>query len=91
MEVLISTRSGLLGLHETITPAPATAFTVDTEREVAQLNVSKTRFEVAAKLTRRNPAVYSHTERAAAASRYFGVPPLVCACGTRPCRNDGRH
>ena len=81
VEVLVSTRSGLLGLHETITPVPATAFTVDTTREVALLNVSKARFEAATKLTRRNPAVYSQTERAAAASRYFGVTPWYVPVG----------
>jgi len=81
VEVLVSTRSGFLGLHETVTPAPATAFTVDTVHEVARLNVSKARFEAAARLTRRNSAVYSQTERAAAASRYFGVPPWYVPVG----------
>jgi len=81
VEVLVSTRSGLLGLHETITPVPATAFRVDTARELALLNVSKARFEAAAKMTRRNSAVYSQTERAAAASRYFGVSPWYVPAG----------
>ncbi len=75
VEVLISSQSGLMGLHQTITPAPPTAVKVDTNRENAYLNVSKARFAAAPKLTRLNPAFYSQTDRAAASSRYFGVAP----------------
>ena len=75
VEVLVSTRGGLLGLHQTITPVPPTAFTMDTAREIVRLNVSKAHFAAAPKLTAMNTTVYAQTDRAAAASRYFGVKP----------------
>ena len=81
VEVLVSTPSGLMGLHQTITPVPPTAIKVDTDRENAYLNVSKARFDAAPKLTRRNPAVYSQTDRAVASSRYFGVTPWYLPSG----------
>lgn len=81
VEVLISTKSGLLGMHEVITPVPPTAFTVSTAHEIAYLNVSKARFDAAAKLPAMNAAVYSQTDRAAAASRYFGVKPWFVPSG----------
>ncbi len=81
VEVLVSSPSGLFGLHQTITPVPPTAIKVDTDRENAYLNVSKARFAAAPKLTRLNPAFYSQVERAAASSRYFGVTPWYQTSG----------
>ena len=81
VEVLVSSQNGLMGLHQTITPVPSTAFKVDTNRENAYLNVSKARFAAAPKLSRLNPAYYSQTERAAVSSRYFGVAPWYLPSG----------
>lgn len=81
VEVLVSTRSGFLGMNETITPVPPTAFKVDTGREIAYLNVSKSRFDAAPKLTVLNPVVFSQPHRAAVSSRYFGVQPWYSSSG----------
>lgn len=75
VEVLVSTRSGMLGLHETITPVPPALFKMDARRAIIRINVSKARFDAAAKLPQMNAAAYSQKERAVAASRYFGVEP----------------
>lgn len=75
VEVLVSTRSGMLWLHETITPVPPTAFTINSDGDVVRLNMSKERFAAAPKLPAMNTTVYAQTDRAAASSRYFGVKP----------------
>jgi sporulation protein YlmC with PRC-barrel domain len=75
VEVLVSTRSGMLGMNETITPVPPTLVKMDSRRAIARINVSKARFDAAAKLPKMNVASYSQKERAVAASRYFGVEP----------------
>ena len=81
VEVLVSSRSGLMGLQQTITPVPPSAFNVDTNRENAYLNVSKARFAAAPKLAGLNSAAYSQTDRAATSSRYFGVAPWYVPAG----------
>ncbi len=75
VEVLISSRSGMFGLNETITPVPPSLFKMDARREIARINVSKARFDAAAKLPKMNVAAYSQKTRAEASSRYFGVEP----------------
>ena len=81
VEVLVSNKSGFLGMRERITPVPPTLFRYDARHEVARLNVSKARFDAAATLPALNAAVYSQADRAAAASRYFGVSPWYAASG----------
>ncbi|MBN8420014.1 MAG: PRC-barrel domain-containing protein [Verrucomicrobia bacterium] len=81
VEVLVSTRSGFLGLNETITPVPPRALKLDTGREVACLHVSKARFDAAPKLPELNETAYAQTTRAAISSHYFGVPAWYASSG----------
>ncbi len=73
VEVLIGTRSGMLGMNETLTPVPPSSLMIDARHEIARINVSKARFDAAPKLPRSNAAFYSQQDRAIASSRYFGV------------------
>lgn len=75
VEVLIGTRSGMLGMNETITPVPPSVLKVDARHELARINISKAQFDAAPKLLRSNATAYSEHDRAVASSRYFGVDP----------------
>ncbi|WP_395745642.1 PRC-barrel domain-containing protein [Prosthecobacter sp.] len=81
VEVLVSTRSGMLGLHETLTPVPPSLVTADPRHDVTRINISKARFDAAPKLPRANAASYSQLDRAIASSRYFGVQPWFARTG----------
>lgn len=81
VEVLVSTRSGFLGLNDTITPVPPKALTLGRGGEVACLNVSKARFDAAPKLPELNETAYAQTTRATISSHYFGVPAWYASSG----------
>lgn len=75
VEVLVSSGGGMLGLNGKITALPPSVLKYDAAHETAWINVSKARFDAAPALARANAATYSQTDRAIAASRYFGVKP----------------
>lgn len=81
VEVLVGTRSGMLGMNETLTPVPPSLFKIDTVHDIARINVSKARFDAAPKLAHASAAFYSQHDRAVASSRYFGVEPWFAHTG----------
>lgn len=81
VEVLVSSRSGFLGMNERITPVPPNAMRYDDNHEVARLNVTRAQFAAAPLLLRKNPTYYAQEDRVASSSRYFGVKPWFAHAG----------
>ncbi|OYW17821.1 MAG: hypothetical protein B7Z52_06100 [Burkholderiales bacterium 12-64-5] len=74
MEVVISS-GGFMGIGDKITSAPPRAFTLDPNRQILRLNVTKARFDAAPSFKTSDVASYSQRDRVAAVLRYFGMQP----------------
>ncbi len=74
VEVVISS-GGFMGIGGKITSAPPRAFTLDPNKQILRLNVTKARFDAAPSFKTSDVAAYSQRDRVAAVLRYFGLQP----------------
>lgn len=88
VEVVISS-GGFLGMGGKMTSAPPRAFTMDANRQILRLDVSKARFDAAPAFKASDKAAYSHPNRVAAVIRYFGLQPWFYLEGQTGGNNAG--
>ncbi len=74
IEVVIGT-GGFLGFNRRVTSVPPRALTLDPDRQIMRLNVTKARFDAAPRFDPSDEAGYSNRNRVAAVLRYYGLQP----------------
>ncbi|MDB6003441.1 MAG: hypothetical protein JWR15_428 [Prosthecobacter sp.] len=86
VEVVISS-GGFMGMGGKITSAPPRAFTLDPNKQILRLNVTKARFDAAPSFKTSDVASYSQRDRVAAVLRYFGLQPWFYLDGQAATKN----
>ncbi len=74
IEVVIGS-GGFLGFGRRVTSVPPRALTLDPNRQIMRLNVTKARFDAAPRFDPSDVAAYSNRNRVAAVLRYYGLQP----------------